>query len=56
MRNVSEKLVEKIKTCILCSINFSRKTCGLWDNMGNMVQPDSSQMTVKYGARALQGG
>jgi len=27
------KVVEKIKTHILCSITFFRKTCRLWDNV-----------------------
>jgi hypothetical protein len=27
------KVVEKIKTYILCSITFSRKSCRLWDNV-----------------------
>ena len=27
------KIVEKIKTHILCSITFSRKSCRLWDNV-----------------------
>jgi hypothetical protein len=27
------KVVEKIKTHILCSITFSRKSCRLWDNV-----------------------
>jgi len=28
------KVVEKIKTHILCSVTFSRKSCRLWDNVG----------------------
>jgi hypothetical protein len=32
-RNVSDKIVEKIKTHILCSKTFSRKSCRLWDNV-----------------------
>jgi hypothetical protein len=32
-RNVSDKLAEKIKTCILFSITFFRKSCRLWDNV-----------------------
>ena len=28
------KLVEKIKTHILYSVTFSRKSCRLWDNVG----------------------
>jgi hypothetical protein len=27
------KVVEKIKTDILCSVTFSRKSCRLWDNV-----------------------
>jgi hypothetical protein len=35
------KVVEEIKTHILFSVNFSRKLCLLWDNVGkSMVQPD----------------
>jgi hypothetical protein len=33
MRSVLANVVEKIKTHILCSINFSRKSCCLWDNV-----------------------
>jgi len=28
------KVVETIKTHILCSITFPRKSCRLWDNVG----------------------
>jgi len=28
------KVVQKIKTHILCSVMFSRKLCSLWDNVG----------------------
>ena len=35
MRNVLDKIVEKIKTHILCSIIFFRKSCRLWDNVEN---------------------
>ena len=35
MRSISVKVVEKIKTHILCSIKFSRKSCKLWDNVEN---------------------
>jgi len=27
------KIVEKIKTRILCSVTFSRESCRLWDNL-----------------------
>jgi hypothetical protein len=33
MRNVKDKVVEKIKTHILCSVTFSRKSCRLWDDL-----------------------
>jgi len=28
------KVVQKIKTHILCSVTFPRKSCPLWDNVG----------------------
>jgi len=31
MRNVSNKIVEKIKTLILCQVICFRKSCRLWD-------------------------
>jgi len=34
MRNISDKVVEKIKTHILGSITFLRESCRLWDNVG----------------------
>ena len=33
MRNVTDKVVEKIKTHILCSVTFLFKSCTLWDNV-----------------------
>ena len=33
MRSVSDKVVEKTKTHILCSIAFPWKSCCLWDNV-----------------------
>ena len=33
MRNVSDKIVEKIKTHILYSVTFFRKSCRVWDNV-----------------------
>ena len=33
MRNILAKVVEKIKTHILCSVTFSRKSCRLGDNV-----------------------
>ena len=37
MRNTLDKLVEKIKTHILCSITFFRKLHRLWDNAEKIV-------------------
>ena len=37
MRNVSDKAVEKLKTHILCSVTFFRKSCRLWDNLETMT-------------------
>jgi hypothetical protein len=33
MRNILNKIVEKIKIHILYSVTFSRKSCCLWDNV-----------------------
>jgi hypothetical protein len=35
IRNVSGKVVEKLKTHILCSITVFRKSCPLWDNVNS---------------------
>jgi len=34
MRNISDKVVERMKTHILLSETFSRKSCRLWDHVG----------------------
>jgi len=47
------KVVEKIKTHILCSVTFFQKSCFLWDNVENMVQRGRTQW---HGACALRGG
>jgi len=40
-------LVEQIKTHILCSVTFFRKSCHVWDNVEkNVVEPDSPKMTI----------
>jgi len=50
MRNVSDKVVEKVKTHSLCSITFFRKSC-LWEIMWkNMAQPDRIQTIIQYSA------
>jgi hypothetical protein len=33
MKNVSKKIVEKIKTCALYSVTFFQKLCCLWNNV-----------------------
>jgi len=33
MKNVSDKVAENIKTHILYSVTFFRKSCPLWDNV-----------------------
>ena len=38
VRNVSEKVVWKIKTHILCSVTFSRKSCRLQDNVEKLCR------------------
>ena len=40
------KVVEKIKTHILCSITVFQKSCNLWDNWKNIVEPGRPQMTI----------
>jgi hypothetical protein len=47
------KVVEKIKTHILSSITFFRKSCRLWDNVKNIVLRSRSR---QYGACALHAG
>ena len=42
------KVVEKIKTHILCSIIFFRKSHLLWDNVENMVEPERPHMTMAH--------
>jgi len=31
------KVVDQIKTHILCSVTFSPKSCHLWDNVGKIL-------------------
>jgi hypothetical protein len=48
MINISDKVVEKIKTHVLCSINFFfSENRAVYDIMWkNMIEPDRPQMTV----------
>ena len=51
------KVVEKIKTHILCSVNFfseNRAICEImWENTAQLDRP---QTTMQYCARALRAG
>jgi len=49
------KFVQKIKTHILCSVTFFRKSCRLWDNAKKCCR--AGQATDEYyGACALHAG
>jgi hypothetical protein len=48
------KVVEKIKTYILCSVPFIRKSCCVWDNVEKYYR--AGQVTWQYGACALHAG
>ena len=47
MRNVSDKVVEKIETHILCSLTFFRNSAVYEITWENIVEPDRLQMTVR---------
>jgi hypothetical protein len=50
------KVVDRIKTHVLYSKDFF-ENCDVYEIMRkNMVKPHTSQMTVKYGACALEVG
>jgi hypothetical protein len=56
MRNALEKVVEKIKTNISCSITFS-ENCTVYEIMSkNTVEPERPQITTQYGVQALLAG
>jgi hypothetical protein len=47
MRNVSDKVVEKIQTHILCSLSFIfRKGASYEITWKNIVEPDRPQMAI----------
>jgi hypothetical protein len=46
MRAFQTKVAEKIKTHILYSVTFFRKSCGLWNKWKNIVVPGWPQMTI----------
>jgi len=54
------KIVEKIKTHILCSVTFFQKSCCLWDNAGKYGgtwqatdNNNNNHNTVQYDACAF---
>jgi hypothetical protein len=50
-----KKVVEKIKTRILCSVTFPLENRAVYEIMWkNMVQPERPQMTIQYGAEKMQ--
>jgi hypothetical protein len=40
------RIEEKIKTPILCPIYFLQKSCRVWDNVENFLQPDRPQTAI----------
>jgi hypothetical protein len=56
IRNVSDKVLEKIKPYILCSVTFSENRAVYEIRWKNVVQPDRPQTTIQYGACLLHAG
>jgi hypothetical protein len=57
MRNGLDKIIEKIKTHILCPITFFSENCTVYEIMSrNMIETEVPQMTSQYGACALLAG
>jgi hypothetical protein len=52
------RVVEKIKTRILCSITFLRKSYSLWDSLmaKSLVESEGPQITSQHGAYAVPAG
>jgi len=46
MKNVSDKNCREIQNHILHSVTFLRKSCHLWYNAKNVVEPDRTQMAI----------
>jgi len=46
------KVVQKIKSHILCSVTFPRKSCRLWDNLGKIWYSRTGHRW-QYGACAV---
>jgi hypothetical protein len=58
MRNISEKVEEKIKTHLSCSIPPPPHENRALNEVTwkNMVEPDKPRMTIYHGARAWHAG
>jgi hypothetical protein len=47
MGNISDRIVEKIKTHVLCSVTFFVESLAVYEIMWeNRLEPDRPQMTV----------
>ena len=46
MKNVSDKSCRESQTTRFAFSNFLRKSCHLWDNTKNVVEPDRPQMAI----------
>jgi hypothetical protein len=55
MRNVLEKIVDKIKTHVLCSVTFFENHAVYEIMSKNLVEPEGPQVTSHNGAYALHG-
>jgi hypothetical protein len=57
MRNVSDKVIEKIKTHILCSTIFFFEKFAVYEIMWeNMKETEGPQVTIKYETCTLRAG
>jgi len=51
-----KETVQKIKTHVLCSVTFFRKSCRLWENLEKKILYGGSDHKWQHGARALHAG
>ena len=57
MSNILDKVVEKIKTHIVCSVTFFFENRAVYAILSkNMVELEGPQMTSQYGAHELHAG
>ena len=57
IKNVSDKIVQKIKTHVSCSITFlleNRAVCEI--TLKNVIERGTPQVAIQYGACALYAG